>query len=246
MDILWRIISLGAVAVLYGLLAAGMKKYHIKDTVKRLTKKEKLMLAAGVCFLCLGILMQTARVPLATGAGVVTGNVYWLADLLMAENVTAVSLAVTVAILVPAVLYQVLFLERLLVKCRFSYCSMGYFLLLYAFHAGMYRNLAVTPGELLLLLAASALLYYGLEVLGGTRGKKGILYLACYVIGIAALIVLEQPCHWQMYAISGITMAEGLLMAAFRGKAIILRKTLRRLGTLFLFLLLIAVNYYLW
>lgn len=246
MDILWRIISLGGIAVLYGLLAAGMKKYHIKDTFKRLTKKEKLTLAAGACILCLGILMQTARVPLAAEGGVVTDSVYWLAGLLMAENVTAMSLAAAVVILVPAVLYQVLFLEQLVIKCRLPYCPMGYYLVLYAFHAGLYRNLAVTPGELLLLLAVSALLYYGLEVLGGSRGKKGILYLACYAAGIAALIVLEQPFHWQLYAISGITMAEGLIMAAFRGKAIILRKTLRRLGTLFLFVLLIAVNYLLW
>lgn len=252
MDTCWKVISLAGIAVLYGLLLVGMKKYHIKDTVKRLSKKEKLAMAAGVGLLCLGLLMQAARMP-AEGlrgvnlpqGGIVTGSVDWITGILFAENITAMTLAVSVIVLIPAVLYQVLFLEQFVVKCRIPYCQMYYFLMLYVFQAGLYRNLCVTPGELLLLLAVSALLYYGMEVLGGSRGKKGILYLLCFVAGIAVLAVLEQPVHWQLYAVCGIVMLESLVMALFRGKSIILRKTLRKLGTLILFAAFVALNYWL-
>lgn len=252
METCWKIISLGGIAVLYGLFLVGMKKYHIKDTIKRLTKKEKLVMAAGAGMLCLGLLMQAARMPsealrgvnLPQG-GVVTDSVDWITGILFAENITAMTLAVSVVILIPAVLYQVLFLEQLMMKCKIPYCQMYYFLMLYVFHAGLYRNLVATPGELLLLLVVSALLYYGMEVLGGTRSKKGILYLLCFLAGIGVLLVLEQPIHWQLYAVSGVAMAESVIMALFRGKSIILRKTLRKLGTLILFAGFVILNYWL-
>lgn len=245
MEVLWRSISLCGIAALYCLLMAGVRKYHIKDTVKRLAKKEKIMMAVGTGLLCAGILIQIARVPLAENGGVVTDSIYWLTDWLFARNVTAASLAVTVVILVPAVLYQTLFLEHLVVKCRIPYCQMYYFLMIYVFHTGMYRNLNITPGELLILLAVSALLYYGMEIWGGRCDKRSIVYFACLVIFIMVLAVVERPVHWQVYAISGITIAEGMILALFRGVSVILRKTLRKLGTLIVFVGIALFNYWL-
>lgn len=244
MDVLWRVSSLCGIAVLYCLLLLGIKKYHIKDTIKRLTKKEKMLMAAGVGLLCLGILMQIARISLADKCGIVTDSIYWVTDWLFARNATAASMAISVAVLVPAVLYQILFLERVVMRCRIAYCQMYYFLLLYVLNAGLYRNLSVTPGELLLLLVVSALLYYGMEALKDRCGKKDILYLLCLVIGIAVLVLLEQPEHWQLYAVCGITAAESLMMAFFRAVSNILRKTLRKLGTLILFVGFIVFNYW--
>lgn len=246
MDTLWRLVSLGGIAVLYGLLAIGIKKYRIKDTVKRLTKKEMLAMAAGIGLLCLGILLQSARVPMEMGSGVVSDSVYWAAGVCFAGNATAVSFAIAVVVLAPAVLYQVLFLEQLVMKSRIPYCQMYYFLMLYVFAAGLYRNLSAGPGELLLLLTVSALLYYGVRVIGGNGNKKDMIYLLCFAAGIVALSLLERPLHWQLYAVCGIVMLESLVMALFRGYSVILRKTLRRLGTLLLFVFFIGLNYWLW
>lgn len=246
MDTLWRIVSLGGIAVLYGLLAIGIKKYRIKDTVKRLTKKEALAMAAGTGLLCLGILMQAARVPMETGGGVVSDSVYWAAGVCFAENATAFSFAIAVVVLIPAVLYQVLFLEQLVMKSRIPYCQMYYFLMLYVFDAGVYRNLSAGPGGLLLLLTVSALLYYGVRVIGGNGNKKDMIYLLCFAAGIGALLLLERPVHWQLYAAVVTVMAESMVMAVFRGYSVILRKTLRRLGTLLLFAIFIVLNYWLW
>lgn len=246
MDILWKIVSLGGIAVLYGLLAIGLKKYRVKDTVKRLTKKELLVMAAGIGLLCLGILMQAARSPMERGGGPVSDSVYWVADAFFAGNGAAVSFAVAVVILIPAVLFQVLFLEQLVMKCRLPYCQMYYFLLLYVADAGLYRNLQAGSGSLLLLLAASALLYYGLRVVTARGKKKEFVFLMCFAAAAIALAVLECPVEWRLYAAALTVMAESLVMALFRGYSIILRKTLRRLGTLLLFVIFIALNYHLW
>lgn len=244
MDVLWRIISLCGIAFLYCLLLVGVKKYHIKDMVKRMAKKEKVAMAAGVVLLCLGILMQIARQPLSESGGIVTDSINQAADWLFARNATASSLAVSIAVLVPAVLYQILFLEQIVRRCRIAYCQMYYFLILYVLNAGLYRNLFATTGGLLILLMVSALLYYGMDAVRGKCRKKDILYLLCLVAGIMLLALLEHPDCWRLYAVCGITVVEGLLTAFLRAISNILRKTLRKFGTLLLFIGFTAINYW--
>ena len=98
----------------------------------------------------------------------------------------------------------------------------------------------------MVFLAVSALLYYGMELLEGVRGKKSILYFGWYVVGIILLIFLETPFQWQLFVVSAVAIVEGFILAVYRGKSIILRKTLRRIGTLFLFLVFEGFNYWLW
>lgn len=246
MDIMWKIVSLGGILILFALLAIGIKKYHVMDVYRRLTKKDKVIMIAGAGLLLLGILMQTARTEMAAGDGIVSGSVHWLADILFARNSTATSFAVTAVLLVPAVLYQVLFLEQLVMKLRISYCQIYYYMILYALNLGIYRNLDISPAELVIFLAVSAFLYYATQVMNNGWGKKGLLYLACFVVGVVLVSLLELPIHWKIYMACLVVMLEGILLAVIRAKIIIFRKTLRRLGVLLVLVLCILMNCWLW
>lgn len=246
MDILLKIVSLCGIVVFYGLLVVGVKKYqyHIKASIKCLTKKEMFLMIIMVGLLCLGILMQVARMPIRTGQGVVTESVFWIASIFFSGNVTAISFAIVIVAVIPAILYQVLFLDLLVTKCKTYHCPIYYFLILYVLDIGLYRNLTVCPSELLLFLAISAVLYYAMQILQNSFSKKMTLYLLCFLFAVVVLVYFEFPKQWELYAVSSVVMIECIVMTWLWGKAIILRKTLRRLGILILTLGIVLLNCY--
>ena len=146
--------------------------------------------------------------------------------------------------IVPAIIYQALFIDELAGRMKIGQRQMQYSLILYAVSACLYRNLSMSFEELLVVLFVSALLYYAVLIVGGNRSKKGMLYLAILVLFIVLFTYFGWMLQWKIYVVSLLLMLESLVMVWYRSKSIILRRTLRKLGTLLLVAIVAVVNYW--
>ena len=51
MDVVSKILFLIIIAIIYGIILIGVKKYHMRDILKSWTKKEKLGTLVGIAIL---------------------------------------------------------------------------------------------------------------------------------------------------------------------------------------------------
>ncbi len=244
MDIIYDAVCIAGILVLYGLIAIGLWKCHIKDFIKQWGKKEKIGILMAFGLLIAGLIILISRTPLSNAGGQVSKSIWNIGNYVMAHNAAMISLVTAAVTVLPAVLLQVLLLEQLVTKLKLPYCQLYYYLFIYAFSLGFYYRVSLKAGELLLLLTVMSLLYYGYMMLSAKPTVKVLFFLMCLFFGAVILIITESPIQWQIYAQSIIIMLEGIIMAWYRGKSCILRKTLRKASTLVLFILFILLNYF--
>ena len=244
MDVVSKILFLIIIAIIYGIILIGVKKYHMRDILKSWTKKEKLGTLDGIAILLLGIMMKISKTPLTVGNGIVSKSVYMITDTIFAGNATVISLIIAMCFFVPAIILQVLFAQKVTEMLNIPYCNPFFYILIFAFQAGIYNCwLEQTPDEAVLILIFSALLYFGICTLDKIRSKKIYAYILLYLVLWIIMFVVEENKVWIIYVVSIISIFETVICAWFRGKTIIFRKILRWLGTILLFCLFIAINF---
>lgn len=216
------------------------------DLIKRLGKKEILGLFVGFAILVVGIAMQVSRIAIPKTEGLLSTAIWAVGDWALAENATMISFVVVGITVLPAVFFQVLSLVKLMLKLHMPYCQMVFHLLIYGVSLGFYRNAVISAGELVLFLLISLVCYFILRLLVNGCSKKKLLLLFGLVLVAGIVAVLEFPVvHWQIYAQCVLIAVESVIMAWYRGKSVLLRRTLRNGGSLVLLALFGLLNYYL-
>lgn len=247
MEIICKILSLAAILLLYGIILIGIKKYNMRDILNSWTKKEKLGVLVGILMLCLGMVIKISYCPLMVGNGIVSKSIYMVTDVLFDNNETIISLIVIVAFYFPAIIFQVFFAQKITEKFKIPYCNPFFYIMLLTFQIGVYSCwLTQTPEEAIIILIVSALLYFGICIFEGIIGKKSLLYILVYIVLWIVMVILEENKIWDIYIVSILFLIESICLAWFRGKTIIFRKTLRTLGTLMLFGIIVICNIEIW
>lgn len=228
------IIGLFLVMCVYGISVIGVKKYEVITTIAMLGKREILGFVLGVGVVFLGILMQTSRFSMETEGGLITSSIGVLANLFFAENISIISFAVLLVTIVPAYIFQVFAISKIVARMSIPYAKIFFYMVIYACNIGLYSKMVFSAGQAVIYFLFSTFLYYLVMVFSKVRGKKDYLYLLGFVGLLFVLILVEKGICLPMIILSVLTILEGIVMAWYLSKSIILRRTLRKVGVLVL------------
>lgn len=236
------LIVLFLVMCVYGISVIGIKKYEVITTIIMLRKKEILGLVLCLGILFLGILMQVSRCPMTAEGGLVTSVIGGVVDTLFDKNVSITSLVVLLVTIIPAYIFQVFTVSKIVDKLNIPYAQLFFYMIIYAVNIGLYSKMVFSAGEAVIYLLFSAFLYYLVMIMNRVRGKKDYAYILGFVLLFIVLLFFENSVNWSIMLLSIITMIESVFFAWYLGKSIILRKTLRRVGAIILLLVFTWAN----
>lgn len=229
--------------IIYIIIAMGVRKYHVTEMIKGWSRKEKVGILFCVLILMLGIFMQSSRVEEFMIQGDFSKSIYRITDVLFAGNITSTVIVTELITIVPAILFQLLFFEKVITKVKIPCGERYFYLFIYATSASLYRSMDRSIGELVVYLLISVILFYGIQIFLYSGGKKGYLYLGGIIVITILLAYVEYPLNFAIYVNSVLVLLECLVLSYLRKKTVILRKTLRRLSTLIVLVACIILNY---
>lgn len=236
------LIGLFLVMCVYGISLIGIRRYEIITTIKMLRKKEILGLGLCIGMVFLGILMQASRHSMEMDGGLITSSIVNVAGLFFVDNASITTLAVLLVTIIPAYMFQVFAISKIVARLKISYAQIFFYMVIYALNIGLYSKMVFSAGQAVIYLLFSAFVYYLVMVFSKVRGKKDYVYLLGYIGLLFLLICFEKDINLSIIMLSMITIVECIVMALYLGKSIILRRTLRKVGVLVLLLGFVWVN----
>lgn len=236
------LIGLFLVMCVYGISLIGIRRYEIITTIKMLRKKEILGLVLCIGMVFLGILMQASRYSMEMDGGLITSSIVNVASLFFVDNTSITTLAVLLVTIIPAYMFQVFAILKIVARLKISYAQIFFYVVIYALNIGLYSKMVFSAGQAVIYLLFSAFLYYLIMILSKVRGKKDYMYILGYIGLLFILICFEKSIDLPIIMLSMLTIVESVVMALYLGKSIILRRTLRKVGVLVLLLGFVWVN----
>lgn len=236
------LIGLILVISVYGISVIGARKYEVITTIAMLRKREILGLVLCIAVLFLGILMQVSRCTMSTAGGIITSSIGNLTGILFAADDSIASLAVLLVTIIPAYMFQVFTISKIVTRLNIPYAQLFFYMAIYALNMGLYSHMKFSAGDAIMYLLFSAFIYYFIMFMSTIRGKKEYIYILSFIGLFCILLFLEKNINWSMIVLSILVMVESIIMAFYLGKSVILRRTLRKVGTITLLCVFVWIN----
>ena len=214
--------------------------------LRKMRKLELLLVLFCFGIIFLGIMMKVSRVGLSLEGGIISNYIYGITDIMFVGNTEIISLAVLLVTIIPSYFLQLFLMFNFEEKINQIHTMMFYYAAIYACNISLYKEMSLTIGNAVLYLLMSLLLYCVVQGISIRLSKRG--YFCIGVLAVIVLLVtwLEGMLPVTMLVVTGVTMLECVILSVYLGKSVILRKTLRRIGTILLFVLFTYINYNFW
>lgn len=221
----------------------GIRKYNVTSFVKLFSKKEVAFTLMGFFLLFLVVIFGTARVTLVNGKGIISECFNWGIEKLFNGEAVLANFFFFFFIIAISVFYQSMIMSKVATKLKVPYMRFFFFVFMYVINPALILSLKNLTSSHLIMMFIIIWAYSVLYILKAKCGKLEIIVNIAVFSCVVALLVLEKKFDLEVACVYLLTSIESLLLAFYQGKAIILRKIFKHLGTLILMIGFMVLNY---
>lgn len=230
------------ILLIYGLIILGIYKYNVLHFVQFQSRNEMILIALATLGVILKLLIDCTK---TLAVSFETTNFLDLNCFLLSvfnSNSAVISFFTFSVTFVPAILFQMLFLDELFRKYGLDRMALFFYVVCYLINPFVFISINITIPELLLYLLINAFILFLVLTLKDSLTLKTELYLVAILICIVFIAIIQSSININLYVASLITIAECVLLGIYRTKSIILRSGLRYLGTLIILVAIVIFN----
>ena len=230
--------------IFYILILLGIKKFHIVEEYRSLSRKEK---GISMCLVLILVAIVTVVISANNGFSVPTDGKVGLcigdfAEKLYNNNNTMILLMKYVIVQIPAFIILIMAISSIAQWCGIGILPIYYIALFVVANRGTYRMIRGSWEEAMIIMLFAVVLLGIADCLNNAFTKKKILFLVILAIGVVGLVMTLDNISLQSVRLCIEVGVEGIFMGIIVKYGQYLRRWLRKITKLLYIVLIVYIN----